>query len=113
MFKILIFLLLRKRTIPPRALILKEAVGFAVSISKTEYCWQPFSNKAMQEACVEGRGNKTPLNNLENPLSIQRLSNSKAMQQGFRVTQMSKLTIEKLVVPKTAERCFLFPAPWE
>lgn len=67
----------------------------------------------MQEACVEGRGNKTPQNNLENLLSIQRLCNSKAVQQGFRVTQMSKLTIEKLVVPKSAERCFLFSVSWE
>jgi len=62
---------------------------------------------------VEGRGNKTPQNNLENLLSIQRLCNLKSMQQGFRVTQMSKLTVEKLVVPKTAERCFLFPVSWE
>lgn len=62
---------------------------------------------------MEGRENKTPQNNLKNLLSIQRLCNSKAIQQGFRVTQMSKLTIENLVVPKTAEGFFLFPVSWE
>lgn len=69
--------------------------------------------KLQQEVCVKGRGNQTPQNSFEHLLSIQIWCNSRAKQWGFRVTQMSLLTIEKLLAPKAAGRCFPFPVPWE